>query len=161
MPKSGDLDSTFSKTNVRFEISTFEIVYIRNFVKTLDSYFLAQNIQIWAFELEVWKSKANRKLQISSILKFWVISGRSTIFFFGSFCLVLGRIGWFRLVLAGFGSFWLVPGFSKYNKKHNQAYFYESKVLNILFILSWFQHAVSFSCFMHFSCIILKTEKFF
>ena len=101
MPKSGDLDSTFSKTNVRFEISTFEIGYIRNFVKTLDNYFLAQNIQIWAFELEAWKSKANRKLQISSILKFWVISGRSTIFF-------LGRFVWVWVVSAGFGSFWLV-----------------------------------------------------
>ena len=33
MPKFGDLDSKFSKTNVRFEISTFEIGYIRKFVK--------------------------------------------------------------------------------------------------------------------------------
>ena len=108
MPKFGDLDSTFSKTNVRFEISTFEIGYIRNFVKTSDSYFLAQNIQIWAFELEVWKSKANRKLQISSILKFWVVSGRSTIlfyFFFGGGGVVLSGFGSFRLVSARFGSF--------------------------------------------------------
>ena len=33
MPKFGDLDSTFSKTNFEFEISRFEIVYMSNFVK--------------------------------------------------------------------------------------------------------------------------------
>ena len=34
--------------------------------------------------------------------------------FWGLFCLVLGRFGWFRLVLDGLGSFWLLPKFSKY-----------------------------------------------
>ena len=29
----GDLGSNFSKTNVRFEISTFEIAYKQNFIK--------------------------------------------------------------------------------------------------------------------------------
>ena len=33
MPKFGDLGSKFSKANVRFEISPFEIGYMRNFVK--------------------------------------------------------------------------------------------------------------------------------
>ena len=33
MLKFGDLSSKFSKTNVRFEISTFEIEYRQNFVK--------------------------------------------------------------------------------------------------------------------------------
>ena len=33
MPKFGHLSSKFWKTNVRFEISTFEIGYQRNFVK--------------------------------------------------------------------------------------------------------------------------------
>ena len=33
---------------------------------------------------------------------------------FGWFWLVLAGFGWFWLVLAGFGSFWLVPRFSKY-----------------------------------------------
>ena len=37
MPKTGHLGSTFWKTNVRFEISTFEIVYMRNFCKRLKS----------------------------------------------------------------------------------------------------------------------------
>ena len=33
MPKFGDLGSKFLKTNVKFEINTFEIWYMRNFVK--------------------------------------------------------------------------------------------------------------------------------
>ena len=33
MPKFGDLGSTFSKTNVRFEISILETGYKQNFVK--------------------------------------------------------------------------------------------------------------------------------
>ena len=33
MPIFGDLGSNFSKTNVRFEISTFKIGYMRNFAK--------------------------------------------------------------------------------------------------------------------------------
>ena len=32
MPKFGNLGSKFSKTSVRFEISTFEIGYMQNFV---------------------------------------------------------------------------------------------------------------------------------
>ena len=33
MPIFGNLGSTFSKTNARFEISTFKIGYMRNFIK--------------------------------------------------------------------------------------------------------------------------------
>ena len=43
MAKIVYLCSTFSKANVIFEISTFEIVYMLNFLKRLESqYFLAQ-----------------------------------------------------------------------------------------------------------------------
>ena len=45
MPKIEYLSSTFSKTNVRFEISTFEIGYMRNFVK------------IKNFEFEIFEKK--------------------------------------------------------------------------------------------------------
>ena len=101
MPKFGHLGSKLSKTNGKFEISTFKLGYMRNFVK---------------IRLKIWKSKASRKLKISPILQFWVVSGRFAIFW-GSFRLTLGRFGWFRLVLAGFGSFWLITSFSKYVKK--------------------------------------------
>ena len=37
MPKLGDLCAKFLKTNVRFEISTFEIANRQNFVKRLES----------------------------------------------------------------------------------------------------------------------------
>ena len=45
--------------------------------------------------------------------------GRFELFrnFLGVVWLILGRFGSFRVVLAGFGSFWLVPGFSKYGNK--------------------------------------------
>ena len=33
---------------------------------------------------------------------------------FRLFLIFLGRLGWFQIVLAGFGSFWLIPGISKY-----------------------------------------------
>ena len=35
---------------------------------------------------------------------------------FGLFDNIFGHFGWFRVVTAGFGSFWLFPGFSKYGK---------------------------------------------
>ena len=71
MPKFAHLGLKCSKNNVRFEISILKIEYRQNFVERLDSwYLLAQNIQIWAFGLEVLKTKASRKLKISSIFKF-------------------------------------------------------------------------------------------
>ena len=49
MPKFGDLDSTFSKTNVRFDISTFEIGYMRNFVKIRELILTKYpNLYVWA-----------------------------------------------------------------------------------------------------------------
>ena len=47
MRRFGDLSSKFSKTNDKFEISTFEIESRQNVVKRLESwYYLAQNTQI-------------------------------------------------------------------------------------------------------------------
>ena len=81
MLKFGHLDSKFSKINVRFEISTFEIAYRQNFVRRLESwYFLTQNTHISAFGPKIWKMKVSRKFQISPTLKFWVVLGRFTIF---------------------------------------------------------------------------------
>ena len=51
MPKSGDLGSKFSKINVKFKISTFEIEYMRNFVKIRKLIFFGlkcPNLGIWA-----------------------------------------------------------------------------------------------------------------
>ena len=47
---------------------------------------------LWTFGLEISKTKASKKFKISPVLKFWV-------------------------VLTGFGSLWLVPGFSKYARQ--------------------------------------------
>ena len=55
------------------------------------------------------KRKLIEKFQISPILKFWIVSGRFTIFG--------GHFDWFRVVSAGFGWFWLVPGLRKYETK--------------------------------------------
>ena len=97
MSKFGYLGSKYLKTNVKFGISIFEIGCRQNFVERLESwFFLAQNTQIWAFGLEIWKRKDCRKFQISPIF----------------FSVVLQ---FFWVILAGFGSFWLVLGFSNYD----------------------------------------------
>ena len=46
MPKYGDLGSKFSKTNGKFEISTFKKVTSEISLRLESSYFLAQNAQI-------------------------------------------------------------------------------------------------------------------
>ena len=51
MLKFGDLSSTFLKTNVRFEISTFEIGCMRNFAKIRKLILFGSkctNLGIWA-----------------------------------------------------------------------------------------------------------------
>ena len=51
MPKFGRLGSNFWKTNVRFEISTFEIGYKGNFVKIRKLILFGPkcpNVSIWA-----------------------------------------------------------------------------------------------------------------
>ena len=51
MPKFEHLGSKFSKTNVRLEISIFEIEYIQNFVKIRKLILLGakyQKLGIWA-----------------------------------------------------------------------------------------------------------------
>ena len=82
MPKFGHLGSIFSKANVKFEISSFKIGYMRNFVKIRKSILFG-----W----------------------FWVV-----LQFFEIVWVVSAGFGWLQPVLAGFGSFLLVPGFSKY-----------------------------------------------
>ena len=82
----------------KFKIIIFKIGYRQNFVKRLNNwYFFAQNTRIWAFGLNVWKTKASRKFQIPLIFNCWVVLGHFAVFWF---------------VSAGFGSFWLVPAFS-------------------------------------------------
>ena len=130
----GDFSWKFSKANVRFESSTFKIEYRQNFVKIWKLIrfgpkcpnlciwagkfcwkirkliFLAQNTKFGRLGSEFEKRKLVRNSRFpnfESFGSFWLVSH----FFCGSFRLVLGRFGWFR---AGFGSFWLVPGISKY-----------------------------------------------
>ena len=57
MPKFGHFGSKFSKNKVKFEISTFEIGYMRNFVKIRTLILFAQNTQIWGLGLEIFKNK--------------------------------------------------------------------------------------------------------
>ena len=94
MPKRGDLGTKCLKTSDKFEISTFKIGYMRNFVKIRRSILFGPGI--W---LEIWKVKTIWKLQIFPNLKFWVVSG--------SFVTFLGRFDSFRLVLARFGFYWV------------------------------------------------------
>ena len=103
MPKSGHLSPKFSKTNVRFEISTFEIGYMQNFVNIRKLILIDPkypNLGIWA------QSVKNKSWQKILDLPSFEISG-----LFGSICKFFGL---FRLVFGGFGtflvSFWLVLG---------------------------------------------------
>ena len=95
MPKFGHLGPAFWKTNVRFEISTLEIWYMLTCVKRLES------DTFWPKRAKFGELKNEWK--IPDFPKFTILDG------FGSFRTFGG------VVLAGFGSFWLVPGFSKYD----------------------------------------------
>ena len=65
-------------------------------VRLKSQYFLSQNAQIWAFGVEIWKTKTSRNIQSS---QFWSIgSFRIVSHFFRSFWLMAGR----------FGSFWIL-----------------------------------------------------
>ena len=54
-------------------------------------------------------SKFEKRKQVENYRfpQFWVVSGHFAIF--------LGCFGWFRVVSAGFGSFWLVQSFREYD----------------------------------------------
>ena len=101
MPKRGDLGTKCLKTSDKFEISTFKIGYMRNFVKIRRSILfglghLARNL------------KSENYLKITDFPKFKIL-GRFRQFrnFFGSFRVVSARFGLFRVVLARFGFYWV------------------------------------------------------
>ena len=101
MPKFENLGWKNSKTNVRFEISTFKIRNWQNLINIKKSILFGQkylHLGIWAENL---RNETSRKFQIFLILKFWFVSI--------IFRIVLARFGCF-------GSFWLVPDFSKLDK---------------------------------------------
>ena len=82
MLQFGNLCSKFLKTNVRFEISTFKVVHMRNFVKIRTLILFGPKYPDLAIWLQnFWKPmsnlKASRKFDISPILKFWNVSGLS------------------------------------------------------------------------------------
>ena len=104
------------------------------------------------------KSESNRKFQISAIVKFWVVSGRFAIFW--------GRFRWFQvvwLILASFGSFWLVPDFSKYlfkNKKQKQKEKSITRVLVIMtYILVYNKCNIYFSYWLHLFVFLWHFES--
>ena len=49
MPNFGDFSSNCSTTNVKFEISTFEIEYMRNLVKIGKLILFGLKGQVWVF----------------------------------------------------------------------------------------------------------------
>ena len=113
MPKFEHLGSKFSKTNVRLEISIFEIEYIQNFVKIRKLILLGakyQKLGIWA--QHIWKQLSDLKSapsksrfpQFWNFGSLWVVLGLSAIFF-GSLQVVSGCFSSFRLVLGCLGSF--------------------------------------------------------
>ena len=57
MTKFGDLSSKFWKTNVEFEISSFEIGHMGNFVKIKRLIHVDPKMPNWGFGLEIFKNK--------------------------------------------------------------------------------------------------------
>ena len=51
-----EFELKFLKTNVRFEISTFEIGLLHS-LRLESGYLLAQNAQIWGFGLQIFKNQ--------------------------------------------------------------------------------------------------------
>ena len=87
------------------EINPVKIGYMQNFVKIRKSICFGTkcpNLGIWSHN---WKIV----YQHLAILKFWLVSGHFESFWgrYGSFQMVFG-------LYAGFGLFWLFPGFSKH-----------------------------------------------
>ena len=64
MLEYGDLSSKSLKRNIRFEVSTFEIRYIRNFVKTRKNTFWCKIPKCGDLSSKVWKS--NVRFEIST-----------------------------------------------------------------------------------------------
>ena len=95
MPKYGHLGSKFSKTNGKFEISTFKKGYIRNFVKN------RKFILFSSKRPNLGKCRNLKNEKPAGNPRF------HQVWNFGWFCVVL-QIWW--VVSTGFGSFWLVSG---------------------------------------------------
>ena len=95
MLKYGDLGSKFSKTNGKFEISTFKKGYIRNFVK------IRKFILFSSKRPNLGKCRNLKSEKPAGNPRF------HQVWNFGWFCVVL-QIWW--VVSTGFGSFWLVSG---------------------------------------------------
>ena len=103
MPKFGNLGSKYSKTNDKFEISTYKIGWIQNFIKTRKFILFGPNAQIGHLGSNFEKQKTAENSRFPQIWNFGSFNS-----FFGSFWLVLGCSGWFQLILAGFRLFWLI-----------------------------------------------------
>ena len=79
MSKFRHLGSKFSKTNVKFESSTFETGFLQILLRLESSYFSAQNAQIWGYELKSLKTtekceinKFNNRVILFSIV--WCVA---------------------------------------------------------------------------------------
>ena len=87
MPKFGDLGPKFSKTNVRFEVSTFEIGYMQNFVNIRKLILIDpkyQNLGIWVRSV---KNKSWQKILDLPSLEVFGLFG-SICKFFGLFWVI-------------------------------------------------------------------------
>ena len=143
MPEFRHLGSNFSKNNSKFQIRTFKIGCRQNFIYRLESwYFFAQKLTFGHLGSNFEQQKLvenSRFSQFWNFCSFWVIW-----LFFGG-------------VLAGFGSFWLVPDFSKYTKCAVNIVLNET--LFMLGIHAWIFHQFILSC--ERSCFLDITYKVF
>ena len=118
MPKFGHLGSKYLKTNVKFEISSFEIGYLRNFVKIRRSILVSPkcpNLGILARnfrkQMANLKSAYLKKVHAKFRLSQYFLAEKAQLWVFG---LKIWKFGSFRMVSARFGSFRvLVSTFSR------------------------------------------------
>ena len=129
MPEFRHLGSKFSKNNSKFQSRTFKIGCRQNYIYRLESwYFFAQKP---TFEHLGSNFEKQKLVENSRFSQFWN-------------WLVLGHFAVFWGVLAGFGSFWLVPDFSKYAKCAVNIVLNETSF--VLVIHAWIFHQFILSC---------------
>ena len=143
----GNLSSKFSKVNVRFEISTFKVVYMRNFIKIEKLILFSSNYPNLGIWLQIFKKlcqicnqhrqnkvQANfvkrleswyflaENIQICSFgLKFWTTKAtrKFRISPILKLCVVSQFFGLFQQFLGRFGWFWHVSACSGFKQVQN------------------------------------------
>ena len=145
MPILRNLGSKFSETNVRFEISTFELGYMQNFLKIIKLTLFGPKFGYLGLKFEKWKLVKNSRFpQIWNYGSFWVVSQ--------FFRLVLARFD-IHMILNCYTYFDL--GYIKMTKIYKKITIYE--YLELIFYITWSSVSWRISSYKLFTRILTTT----